>query len=145
MMLWYKIRSTLYQISQYDRDDTGILNIMFHEAVSCPNFQTKIRSQSGLIAKCFFNLNSVNHFQFHGKIMSYSGTCLIRHTRGPGKFVGLYRMSEYSDFIWVNTNTLDHKFLSDVTEWWKTHVSDCTSFTVVCYNNLNNTHLLYMY
>ena len=25
----------------------------------------------------------------------YSGTCLIRHTKGPGKCVGLYRMSEY--------------------------------------------------
>ena len=28
----------------------------------------------------------------------YSGTCLIRHTKGPGKCVGLYRMSEYSGF-----------------------------------------------
>ena len=38
----------------------------------------------------------------------YSGTCLIRHTKGPGKCVGLYRMSEYSDFILVtgNKNTL---------------------------------------
>ena len=24
----------------------------------------------------------------------YSGTCLIRHTKGPGECVGLYRMSE---------------------------------------------------
>jgi len=24
----------------------------------------------------------------------YSGICLIRHTKGPGKWVGLYRMSE---------------------------------------------------
>ena len=29
----------------------------------------------------------------------YSGTCLIWHTKGPGKCVGLYRMSEYSGFI----------------------------------------------
>ena len=28
----------------------------------------------------------------------YSGTCLIRHTMGPGKCVGLYRMLEYSGF-----------------------------------------------
>ena len=33
-------------------------------------------------------------------------TCLIRHTKGPGKCVRLYRMSEYSDFILVNRNTL---------------------------------------
>ena len=26
----------------------------------------------------------------------YSGTCLIRHTKGPGKCIGLYRMSENS-------------------------------------------------
>ena len=26
----------------------------------------------------------------------YSGTCLIQHTKGPGKCVGLYRMSENS-------------------------------------------------
>jgi hypothetical protein len=32
--------------------------------------------------------------------------CLIRHTKGPGKCVRLYRMSEYSDFILVNRNTL---------------------------------------
>jgi hypothetical protein len=35
----------------------------------------------------------------------YSGTCLIRHTKGPGKCVGFYRMSECSDFILVNRNT----------------------------------------
>ena len=33
-------------------------------------------------------------------------TCLIRHTKGPGKCVGLYRMSENSGFILVNRNTL---------------------------------------
>jgi len=36
----------------------------------------------------------------------YSGTCLIRHTKGPGKYVGLYRMSEYSGLILFNRNTL---------------------------------------
>ena len=36
----------------------------------------------------------------------YSGTCLIRHTKGSGKCVGLYRMSEYSGFILVNRTTL---------------------------------------
>ena len=29
--------------------------------------------------------------------------CLIRHTKGPGKCVRLYRMSEYSGFILANT------------------------------------------
>ena len=33
-------------------------------------------------------------------------TCLIRHTKGPWKCVGLYRMSEYSGFILINRNTL---------------------------------------
>ena len=37
----------------------------------------------------------------------YSGTCLIRHTKGPGKCVRLYMMSDYSGFILVNRNTLE--------------------------------------
>ena len=36
----------------------------------------------------------------------YSGTCLIRHTKGPGKCVGLHRMSENSGFLFRNL----HKF-----------------------------------
>ena len=37
----------------------------------------------------------------------YSETCLIWHTKGPGKCVGLYvMMSEHSGFILVNRNTL---------------------------------------
>ena len=32
--------------------------------------------------------------------------CLIQNTKGLGKWVGLYRMSEYSGFILVNRNTL---------------------------------------
>jgi hypothetical protein len=32
------------------------------------------------------------------KNIIYSGTCLIQHTKGPGKCVGLCRMSEYSNF-----------------------------------------------
>ena len=38
--------------------------------------------------------------------MEYSGTCLIRLTRVTGKYVRLYRMSEYSGLILVNRNTL---------------------------------------
>ena len=37
---------------------------------------------------------------------NYRGTCLIRHTKGPGKCVRLYRMSEYLGFILVNRNSL---------------------------------------
>jgi len=33
-------------------------------------------------------------------------TCLIRYINGPGKCVGLHRMSEYSGFTLVNINTL---------------------------------------
>ena len=39
-------------------------------------------------------------------IRIYSGICLIRHTKGPGKCVGLYRMSKYSGFSFVHRNTL---------------------------------------
>ena len=59
-------------------------------------------------------------------------TCLIRHTKGPGKCVGLYRMSEYSGFILVLIGILrNDQFLSDVTGCLKTRVSDCTSSTVI--------------
>ena len=60
----------------------------------------------------------------------YSRTCLIRHTKGPGKCVGLYRMSEYTGFILVYRNTRDHKFLLDVTGCRKTKVLECRSYTV---------------
>jgi hypothetical protein len=33
------------------------------------------------------------------KLTTYSGTRLIRHTKGPGKCVGMYRLSKYSGFI----------------------------------------------
>jgi hypothetical protein len=53
------------------------------------------------------------HFKFVFFILSVyvhlikcSGTCLIQHTKEPGKYVRLYRMSEYSGFILVNRNTL---------------------------------------
>ena len=39
-------------------------------------------------------------------LSKYSGTCLIRHTKGPEKCVGLYWISEYSGFILVKRNTL---------------------------------------
>jgi len=51
-------------------------------------------------------------------------------TKGPGKSVELYRISEYSGFILVNGKLWDHKCLSDVTGSQKRQVSDCTSSTV---------------
>jgi hypothetical protein len=39
----------------------------------------------------------------------YSGTCLIRHTKGPGKCVRLYSMSEYSGFILVRERPFNLK------------------------------------
>ena len=45
----------------------------------------------------------------------YGGTCLIRHTKGPGKCVGLHRMSEFSGLILETEKLWDHKFLSGVT------------------------------
>ena len=60
----------------------------------------------------------------------YSWTCLFLPTKGPGRYVVLYRMSEYSDFILVNNrNTLEPSF-SEVTWYRKTLVSDWTSCTV---------------
>ena len=50
---------------------------------------------------------------------------------GPGKCVGLYKISENSGFILVVTEILwDHTFLSDVIRCQKTQVSDYTSSTV---------------
>jgi hypothetical protein len=43
--------------------------------------------------------------KFHEFCM-YSETCLIRPTKGPGKCVGLYSMSEYSGFILINRNNM---------------------------------------
>ena len=37
-------------------------------------------------------------------------TCLIWHTKGPGKCFRLYRMSDISGFILVNRNTLRPQF-----------------------------------
>ena len=48
----------------------------------------------------------------------YSGTCLIRHTKAPGKCIGLYRMSEYACFILVNRNSLGPLILSEFTGQW---------------------------
>jgi hypothetical protein len=50
--------------------------------------------------------NRVYYYYYNSYIYIYSETCLILHTKGPGKCVGLYRMSEYSGFILVNRNTL---------------------------------------
>ena len=61
----------------------------------------------------------------------YSGTCLIRHTKGPWKCVGLYKMSEYSGLSYLTEILWDLKFLSDVTGCRKTQMSDCTGSTVL--------------
>ena len=42
-------------------------------------------------------------------ISLYSAICLFRHTKGSGKYLGLYKMSEYSGFILVNRNTFELK------------------------------------
>jgi len=57
-------------------------------------------------------------------------TCLIWHNNGPGKCVGLHRMSEYSDSILVNRNTLGPYIFFGCR---KTQVSDCTTSTVYAY------------
>ena len=69
--------------------------------------------------------DKLNFAQF---INPYYGTCLIRHTKGPGKCVGLYRMSEYSGFILFNRNTLGPLFFVGCR---KTLVLDCSSSTVI--------------
>jgi hypothetical protein len=46
-------------------------------------------------------LLTITVYQYYHSLnkLIYNGTCLIRHTKGPGKCVGLYRMSEYSGLI----------------------------------------------
>ena len=61
----------------------------------------------------------------------YSGTCLIRHTKRPGKCVRLDRMSEYSVLFQSTEILWDRKYLLYVTGCRKTQVSDCTSSTVL--------------
>ena len=61
----------------------------------------------------------------------YSGTCLIRHTKGPGKCIGMYRMSEYSSFILVNRNIWDLKFLLHIS-----YIMACISFNVFVSTNV---------
>jgi hypothetical protein len=51
----------------------------------------------------FHNKISINVHRLRFSL--YSGTCLIQHSKGPGKCVRLYKMSEYSGFILVNINT----------------------------------------
>jgi hypothetical protein len=93
-------------------------------------------------------INSVNHLKFFDQIipfisLQYSSwlaqnchnisnplyfkcnrTCLIRHSNGPGKCLGLYRMLVYSGFILVNSYTLGPYIFVDVTGCQKTHISD---------------------
>ena len=46
-----------------------------------------------------YTISKSNRKHFFSIIFIYSGTCLIRHTKGSWKCVGLYRMLEYSGFI----------------------------------------------
>jgi hypothetical protein len=57
-------------------------------------------------------IDSISKIEFTGSnqilefVFMYSRTCIIRHTKGPGKCAALYMMSEYSGFILVNRTTL---------------------------------------
>ena len=71
------------------------------------------------------------------KLRRYSGTCLIRHTKGPGKCVGLYRMSDYSSFIYINRTTLGPYIFVGCHR-----MSDCTGSTV--YRQINDKLLSFI-
>ena len=105
-------------------------------------------------------INSVNHLKFFDQIIpfislqysswlaqnlhnisnplyfKYNRTCLIRHSNGPGKCLGLCRMLVYSGFILVNSYNLGPYIFVDVTGYQKAHISDYTSSTV--YSKWNN-------
>ena len=55
-----------------------------------------------IIVNCMLEL-VIHHFSLQLKTIilkiNNSGTCLIRHTKGPEKCVGLYRVSENSGFL----------------------------------------------
>jgi hypothetical protein len=75
---------------------------------------TKIGSEliTNIIGSEIVTINvAFSKISFRKKMKSqYSGTCLIQHTKGPWKCVGLYRMSEYSGFILANRYNLGPLF-----------------------------------
>ena len=73
--------------------------------------ETVAKSELQQKSSGLFSFMKVYHLFYHLHCYSllpniYSGTCLIRHTKGPGKSVGLYRVSENSGFILVKGNTM---------------------------------------
>ena len=65
-----------------------------------------------------------------GNVSNCTGCQNTQVTKGPGKCVKFYRMSEYSGFILVNCYTLGPSIFADVTGCAKTQMSECTIFTV---------------
>ena len=54
-------------------------------------------------SRLYVGIQVIHHFSLQLKTiilkMNNSGTCLIRHTKGPEKCVGLYRVLENSGFL----------------------------------------------
>ena len=81
--------------------------VMDQSNYTCLCNGTKSESMNAIQRKALF----VFYFRFCGvvvvfvhleelmKLINYNGTYLIRHTKGPGKCVGLHRVSEYSGLI----------------------------------------------
>ena len=93
--------------------------IVTHQGTGCPRDQGNVLDCTGCQ-----NLSISTHQGTREMcwIVQDVRTCLFRHTKGPGKCVGLYRMSEYSRFILVKEILWDHKFLSYVTGCQKSQV-----------------------
>jgi len=79
-----------------------LVQLLISCLVNCVSCITILNKMPLVVIKWFTQLTQHDT----NTICIYSGTCLIRHTKGPGKCVRLYRMLEYSGFILVNRNTL---------------------------------------
>ena len=72
-----------------------------------------------------------HYFNFCFKSYHCNGSCLIWHSKGPGKCVIDCTVCWNTQILfWLTEILWDHKFMWDVTGCQKTQVSDCTSSTV---------------
>jgi len=89
----------LYLISHENREIRKFPPCRYYTDRYLRNVYTKCIVFSDVFRFSFLNKKYYAIELYLSRVYLYSGTCLISHTKGLGKRVGLYRMSEYSGFI----------------------------------------------